>query len=366
MEVPSTAQKSSANAPAATSVVGAVTAGTRALASQLFTFYIRIPVKLFRPTRIDYLALPRAIHPTYQIKPWNIFTHSGPALIAHAVKEHGWQFIPNNILPPLVANSAVGLALYTSYLTSLAILKDDKGGYGMKQSLIAGGVAGGVQSLAAAPIDAIVTRFNAQDVLESNHKSLWRYSAEKLREIGASGVFAGYSLSFLKESLGFAAFFATFEVVKGPWYNKFVKLVYGDQSQPNHQHPGRAVFPSFVLLAGGLSTFALQLVHYPLGKVQRLHFITLEMLYQKHHAPRPLKQGEYIEAYIKTFRKINKLRLRDAKGSWFRWLFGGFFKSTLMAVPSTSIGLVVFEIMRLRYDDGEKPAFTYDEHFYDD
>lgn len=34
-------------------IVGASTAGFRALASQLFTFYIRVPVKLFRPTRVE-------------------------------------------------------------------------------------------------------------------------------------------------------------------------------------------------------------------------------------------------------------------------------------------------------------------------
>lgn len=34
-------------------IVGATTAGLRALASQLFTFYVRVPVKLFRPTRVE-------------------------------------------------------------------------------------------------------------------------------------------------------------------------------------------------------------------------------------------------------------------------------------------------------------------------
>jgi hypothetical protein len=34
-------------------VVGATTAGFRALASQIFALYVRVPVKLFRPTRIE-------------------------------------------------------------------------------------------------------------------------------------------------------------------------------------------------------------------------------------------------------------------------------------------------------------------------
>lgn len=34
-------------------IIGATTAGVRALASQLLTFYVRVPVKLFRPTRVE-------------------------------------------------------------------------------------------------------------------------------------------------------------------------------------------------------------------------------------------------------------------------------------------------------------------------
>lgn len=77
-------------------VVGATTAGFRALASQVFALYVRVPVKLFRPTRIDYLALPRAINPEYYNKPWSLMTHSSPALLTHAVRKYGWNFIPNH------------------------------------------------------------------------------------------------------------------------------------------------------------------------------------------------------------------------------------------------------------------------------
>lgn len=342
-----------------TSLVGITTAGTRALASQFFTFYLRIPVKLFRPTRIDYMALPRAINPTYHSKPWNFFTHSSPALIAHAVREHGWGFIPHNILPPLIANSAVGVALYTSYLSSLAILRDDNGHYGLRQTLISGAVAGGVQSLAAAPIDAIVTRFNVSEMIQSDHKALWQYGWTKLKEIGPHGVFSGFAVSLLKESLSFALYFATFEEIKGSWYRKFVQHFYTNKERD----PGRFVFPSFVLLAGFTATFSLQAAHYPLGKIQKLHLIRLEALDLSNRLNHKPSWRLYFRAYQKTLRQMNKLRVRDAQGSWFRWLYGGFFRSTLMAIPSTSIGLIVFEIMRLRYNAAEPPAFRVDESY---
>jgi hypothetical protein len=35
------------------SLVGVATASTRAVASQVFAFYMRVPMKLFRPTRIE-------------------------------------------------------------------------------------------------------------------------------------------------------------------------------------------------------------------------------------------------------------------------------------------------------------------------
>lgn len=341
------------------SLVGITTAGTRALASQFFTFYLRIPVKLFRPTRVDYMALPRALNPTYHVKPWNFFTHSSPALIAHAVKTYGWGFIPHNILPPLLANSAVGVALYTSYLTSLAILKDDQGHYGVKQSLISGAVAGAVQSFAAAPIDAIVTRFNVSDMIESDHEALWKYGWAKLKDIGFSGVFSGFTVSLLKESLGFSLYFATFEAIKGPWYRKFVRCFYTDKDKD----PGKFVFPSFVLFAGMMSTFSLQAVHYPMGKIQKLHLIRLEALDLSNRVEHKPSWPLYFRAYKKTFNHIHKkLRIRDAGGSWYRWLYGGFWRSTLMALPSTSIGLIVFEIMRLRYNADDSPAFKDDDN----
>jgi hypothetical protein len=39
------------------SLVGFTTAGTRALASQFISIYLRVPVKLFRPTRVEYVNI---------------------------------------------------------------------------------------------------------------------------------------------------------------------------------------------------------------------------------------------------------------------------------------------------------------------
>lgn len=267
----------------------------------------------------------------------------------------------------------------------------------MVNSFVAGGIAGAVQSLVAAPIDAIVTRFSASELITSQHSTMWSYGIQKLREIGPRGVFAGYLLSLTKESLGFALFFSTFETVKGPWYRTYINFFHnGDSKSAN-----KAVYPSFILFAGALSAYAVQAVHYPLGKIQRLYLMRLETLdelakntikpvdikpsHVKNTAPEgsnfytffrqmintnysQLKWSDikskafdfivpphsmfrlYSNAYIHTFSQIQKMVAKDPKGpSYFNWFYGGFFRATLSSLPSTSIGLVVFEIMRLRY-----------------
>ncbi len=77
-------------------VVGATTAGTRALSAQIFHFLIRTPAKLFRPSRFDYLVLPRLLSAEVNEKrPWRFSTHFGPVLLFRSIKKHGWAFIPN-------------------------------------------------------------------------------------------------------------------------------------------------------------------------------------------------------------------------------------------------------------------------------
>jgi hypothetical protein len=253
------------------------------------------------------------------------------------------------------ANKRVGIVLYTTYLTTLNMLQDSPH-VKIPQTLLAGALAGAAQSLAAAPIDAIVTRFSVSEILESHHKSLWTYSWSKLQSIGPYGIFSGFTLSLVKESWAYSLYFATFELIKGEGYRRFVHHWYPYRHDSN-QRPNRIVFPSFVLLAGSLAAVALQLVQYPLGKVQKVHLIRLEAIdfaNIKHHLP---TWHMYVEAYPNTWKQINRLIIKDANGSWLRWLYGGFVRSTLVCLPGTSIGLIVFEIMRLRYsDEVELPA----------
>lgn len=188
---------------------------------------------------------------------------------------------------------------------------------------------------------------------------MWSYSLSKLIEVGPRGVFAGYPISFLKESFGYSLFFGTFETVKGPIYKNYVRYLHNGETK------SKVLYPSFILAAGALASVSVQVVHYPLGKFQKLHLMRLEALDEinKHRTPesRLSTWRVYSNTYVHTFEQISKLVSKNASGSWFKWFYGGFFRATLATMPSTSIGLVVFEIMRLRYAvedfDDDPPAF---------
>jgi len=95
-------------------------------------------------------------------------------------------------------------------------------------TLLAGFAAAAIQSVVAAPLDALSVRFKTSEVLDGRYKTMWEYGGSKLREIGPRRIIAGWGLSFVKDSLGFAVFFATFEYVKAQAHYNFITKYYGD------------------------------------------------------------------------------------------------------------------------------------------
>ncbi|KAK3075519.1 hypothetical protein LTS18_014024, partial [Coniosporium uncinatum] len=100
----------------------------------------------------------------------------------------------------MLANVTVGAVLYTAYLQTLGHLHEpssrpSKRVYpppGFRDTFAAGFIAGSVQSVVAAPIDALQVRFRTNDMLEGRYKSMVHYAQDKLRQIGLRGVFAGW------------------------------------------------------------------------------------------------------------------------------------------------------------------------------
>lgn len=344
------------------SLIGVLSGSGRAIASQFFSFYIRVPVKLFKPARVDYSLLLR--HSVDKMSgPPNYWANSTLGLLYRAIKTHGFRFLPDKLLPPMIANSAVGAVLYTSYLSALSVMQFAKGNEfpTFLQSLTSGAIAGASQAIVATPLDNLATRFNT-DILRNPSLSLWKYSRDTLWSIGPRAAYGGLILNLVKESSSFAVFFGVYETIKGPWYRG-----YRDWWQsPGYFHPeGRkkslVLYPSFVLLAGCAAACTIQLINYPLSKIQRLFSIRLQAIdathkkYSSHGLTSLVDQGWrlYAQAYYKTFQQMKRLIQSESSGSTLRWLYSGCSRYTLISMPSTSIGLLVFEIMRIRFASGE-------------
>ncbi|KAL1899561.1 hypothetical protein Sste5346_002963 [Sporothrix stenoceras] len=221
-------------------------AGVRALSAQALQFYFRAPVKAFFRTRVDYLAYARGADGGFsanaagasRFRTW--LNGTTPGVLALAIKRHGWSVVPDQVLPPLMANIGVAAVLYTSYLQILAQLHPESGQARRRvypppaptETFVAGFLAGSLQSLVAAPLDAIQARYDhktvaAGTVNNGTPQSMWAFSAAKLREIGLRGIFAGWGLSFVKDSFGNGVFFSVFEYVKAQSYYSFVAYYYG-------------------------------------------------------------------------------------------------------------------------------------------
>ncbi|KAJ5661630.1 Mitochondrial substrate/solute carrier [Penicillium maclennaniae] len=355
---------------------GASAAGVRALSAQMVAFYFRAPIKAFFRTRVDYMAFARAVNPRVAEGKWSIHTTT-PGLLLHAVRTYGWQFIPNQVLPPLIANAApfnrrVGAVLYTSYLQVLGALHEPVS-QGAKRiwppappssTFTAGFAAGTIQSIIAAPLDALQVRLQTSDMLEGQYRSMWHYGHHKLKQIGLRGVFAGWSLSLMRDSLGYAVFFSAFEYIKSQSYYSFITWYYGslhsthldmlpssgssDRGVPLIK-PHYALEPCFLMTAGVVASVAQQAIQHPLSRIQDLYLGRLEYLDHQASLDHSRKQmlRLYYHAYQETWKRCERKATRA--GGWRAWLFRGFASSAIRQVPSTSAGLVIFELVRRRY-----------------
>ncbi|RWA14067.1 hypothetical protein EKO27_g1031 [Xylaria grammica] len=383
-------------------------AGVRALSAQVIAFYFRAPVKAFFRTRVDYLAYARNVHQaellakaaandyttslSLTLKQWARGTT--PGLLRTVIRQQGWSVVPQQILPPLLANVGVGALLYTSYLQILGQLHEESSRSARRifpppdpiHTFTAGFLAGSIQSLVAAPLDAIQARYDHRDLFQGNGgkpRSIWSFSAEKLREIGVRGVFAGWGLSFLKDSFGSAVFFSTFEYVKAQGYYRFITWYYSglnqdavdiiarkrpssqEENQPIVIRPHYAIEPMFLLLAGVGASFAQQILLHPLNYIQIKHWDHLEDLDAKAAKVRgatpnnPRRRWRmlraYYHAYQETWAQCTSEAALKRKGT-IRWLYRGFWWNTLKTIPSTSAGLIIFELVRRKYGRHDEPV----------
>ncbi|PNS19607.1 hypothetical protein CAC42_7451 [Sphaceloma murrayae] len=364
---------------------GASAAGVRALTARLAGFYFRAPVRSFFKTRVDYLAYPRALLLSERATPTHWTQHTTPFLLAHTLRKQPLSFLPNTILPPLLANVSISTLLYTTYLASLSHYHPPSSTAQKRTfppppfptTLLAGLTAGAIQTLFAAPFDALTNRFRTPDLSTGRYTNMWTYAARTLRRIGLRGAYAGCTLSLVKDSLGAGLFFSTFEYVKSQCFYAFVARWYGTGNLSREQEgeiraaqwtgakgtirPHYAMEPAFLLAAGAAASVAQSAIMWPAGRVQEVYWRRVEGLDKVFGGMKGWEgtRGAFWGAYRRTGRECAVLARRE--GGWTRWLFGGFWKGTVRQVPSTAAGLIVFEIVRRKYGfDGEPKKIMMD------
>ncbi|KAJ4291595.1 hypothetical protein N0V88_006195 [Collariella sp. IMI 366227] len=178
-----------------------------------------------------------------------------------------------------------------------------------------------------------------------------------------------------------------FEYVKAQGYYNFVRWYYGalnedtivllSQKRPvpgdGQQHekprmptiirPHYAIEPAFLLLAGMGASVMQQTVLHPLSHLQAEHWERLEGLDAK--ARKLKKEARLAEtsnwnwrmfrAYRAAYRVTWAECVAEAKTAGLtmrQWLYRGFWWNTIRQVPSTSAGLIIFELVRRKYGFG--------------
>ncbi|KAJ1303666.1 hypothetical protein OPQ81_008094 [Rhizoctonia solani] len=368
--------------PRNNAATAATAAGVRAFTAQAIAFYFRAPAKAFFRMRVDYLAYARNLqqqnhsylpnnlagtaansggHGSGQVarQTWwqwcrSVVSRTTPGVLVSAVRHSGWRVIPDQVLPPLIANVSVGAVLYTSYLQILGHLHEDSGK--ATKRVYPSPTARSQQRQGPAPEHVV---FQLCQASRDRH----------------GGIFAGWSLSLAKDSLGSAVFFSSFEYVKAQSYYSFIAWYYGQDRDAHHAktiQPHYSIEPAFLMLAGISASFAQQVVLHPLTHVQMEHWEHLEYLdaqarkIRKHtqsNAPKSKWRWKMIHAYYHAYREtwaqcVAQARAQEGSGSGAlrRWLYRGFWWSTIRQVPSTSAGLIIFELVRRKYGLGGEPV----------
>ncbi|ORZ15830.1 mitochondrial carrier domain-containing protein [Absidia repens] len=376
--------------------IGGSTAITRTLMLQGMYLFYRTPVKLFRPLRVDYLIMARALMPVDETTKRFSFRYTSIGMITHAVKTKGWSFLPKHVFPPLIANTVIGTILYTTYIATLPLFHPPSA-YQLHRPFppppyssvfLAGCLAGAAQSIVATPLDSLKVRFEVNDLLEGKHRSLYQFAKTTFKELGMASAYRGFTLTLMRDSLACGLFFATFEWVKQQGYYYYLDEMYGlhvvssktlqdlesswkkDISDIIHhthlegqnttsdssvassptqtlkkERPPLMLEPMFVILAGAAAAVAYQLIDHPFSKIQSIFYIEEEQSEFSNKS----KREPVNELYRRTWEQC-KRNVRSNGGSWMKFLYQEFGSTVMKVVPATSVGFLVFELVKREVD----------------
>ncbi|CAO3632643.1 unnamed protein product [Cunninghamella blakesleeana] len=373
--------------------IGGTTAIARTLMLQGLYLFYRTPIKLFRPLRVDYLIMARALMPVDETSKKFSFRYTSIGMITHAVKTKGWGFLPKHLFPPMFANTMIGAVLYTTYIAVLPAFHPPSA-YQLHRPFppppysavfTAGCLAGAAQSIIATPLDSLKVRFEVNDLLEGKHRSLYQFAKTTLKDLGIASAYRGFTLTLIRDSLACGLFFATFEWVKQQGYYYYLDEMYGlhivssktlqdletswkedvkEMVDPHHhlhqqkqqlaqqqqlvlekKRPPLLLEPMFVILAGAAAAVAYQLIDHPFSKIHSIFYIEEG---QSEFTNKNKREPVNV-LYKRTWEQC-KLQVKLNGGSWMKFLYQEFGSTVLKVVPATSVGFLVFELLKREID----------------
>ena len=163
-----------------------------------------------------------------------------------------------------------------------------------------------------------------------------------------------------KRRPGLCGFLRNFEGVKNHAFYTFLVRFYArgfitskqdrtNAGAPRAIRPHYAIEPVFLLLAGVSASVVQSLIQYPLNLVQEIHYqriSAVDRLARQRVPVANMARGYWI-ACRRTFKICRRMALKA--GRLHQWLYQGFAWKTARQIPSTSAGLIIFELVRRRY-----------------
>jgi len=177
------------------------------------------------------------------------------------------------------------------------------------QSAFVGSVAGLVASIVSCPVETLKVRANlGQYHVEDS--GFVKATLRIMKERGITGLYTGFGISALRDSLGYGAFFGSFTMC-----HNFLRRHSLQFSGENTLH---------VLISGGFAGLVYQILSYPVESFRE-------------------KQIEDGTTAIKTW--YNCVQSKHG----VRQLYNGFRQSARKAIPAASVAFVVFQLLNHYY-----------------
>lgn len=354
------------------STIGIITAVGRSMTYRFTSFYLKTPIKLFRPPRFDiYHYVREEVNDIKANKGKKFYHRSSLYILKQALHRYGWKIIPEIIAPPIFVNSLTGVVLYSTYIHAIPNkpVKDIT----WFEYFKTGCVAGIAQAIVTTPIDAIYVRSRTNALLSHGYlndknngiANLWIYGWNKWKQLGIVGCYAGFNLTVIKEMLGFGCYFSIFEKMKSQLSNNFNYSRGNRDHNDNHieQIRNKKWKQSFITFISGVTAaFTLQCIQFPISRIQKIHYQQLEILdllalpktvsTTTHNPYSQLLSVSHIywHSYINTLRYVKRKHGSNNILQLISYLYKGFVKNTMAIIPSTTAGLIVLDYVRRKLE----------------